>query len=97
MTYLKLYEDKDFNYVAYNTVRMYDAAFTKKTKCFGHDRERHSLLSGRVRFDGARIDMGHALPHKLEKLDIDKAREIDPISGSCPRLQRLGSREEERL
>ena len=32
----------------------------------------------RFGIDGIRLDMGHALPKKLEKMIMDKAREIDP-------------------
>ncbi len=32
----------------------------------------------KYKIDGARIDMGHALPKELEKIIIEKARKIDP-------------------
>ena len=82
VTYLKLYEDTDFNYVAYNTIRMYDGRIQKENKALW------DTLANIIPFyqeefglDGARIDMGHALPKKLEKLIIDTARKNDPDFG----------------
>lgn len=82
VTYLKLYEDKDFNYVAYNTVRMYDGRIHEENKVLW-DMIANVIPYYQEEFglDGARIDMGHALPHKLEKLIIEKAREVDPDFG----------------
>ncbi len=82
VTYLKLYEDADFNYVAYNTVRMYDGRIREENKILW-DMVANVIPFYQEEFglDGARIDMGHALPHKLEKLIIDKARKVDPDFG----------------
>lgn len=78
VTYLKLYNDTDYNYVAYNTVRMYDGRITKKNETLWE------MLGGIIPFyqknfglDGARIDMGHSLPHEVEELIINEARKTD--------------------
>lgn len=79
VTYLKLYDDKDFNYVAYNTIRMYDGRIRRKNEALWDS------LGGMIPYyqeefglDGARIDMGHALPHDLEIQIIERARSVDP-------------------
>ncbi len=79
VTYLKLFKDEDFNYVAYNTVRMYDARIRDRNE------ELWEVIAGIPAFyaenfgvDGARIDMGHALPPELEQNMIKRAREVEP-------------------
>lgn len=78
VTYLKLYEHPDFNYIAYNTVRMYDSELE-------HEQYEVSDLWQRIiniipyyqekfGIDGVMIDMGHALPQKMRKLIVEKAR-----------------------
>ncbi len=79
VTYLKLYTDPQFNYVAYNTVRMYDTRIKKKNKALWDMLE--SIIpyyQETFGIDGARIDMGHALPDELERGIIKKARTVDP-------------------
>ena len=82
VTYLKLYDHPDFNYIAYNTIRMYDERLAKTAninrplweKICGiipHYQEEYGI-------DGVMIDMGHSLPMELKKELIHRAREIDP-------------------
>lgn len=78
VTYLKLYEHHDFNYIAYNTVRMYD---TRLAKDHYEVRELWDYIISIIPYwqenfgiDGMMIDMGHALPDKLRKRIIDEAR-----------------------
>ncbi len=82
VTYLRLYTHPDFNYIGYNTIRMYDdrlaqSQFINKPlweKIVGiipyYQREFH--------IDGVMIDMGHALPMKLKSEMVNTARSIDP-------------------
>jgi len=79
VTYLKLYNDENFNYIAYNTIRMYDRRIKDINSGLW------KKLSDVIPFyqtefgiDGARIDMGHALPAELEKNIVQCARDIDP-------------------
>jgi glycosidase len=71
VTYLRLYDHPEFNYIAYNTVRIYDprlarpenevsALWEQLIGVLPHYRERY-------RIDGAMIDMGHALPMPLKR------------------------------
>lgn len=69
VTYLKLYEHPDFNYIAYDTVRMYD---TELTQAENENKSLWSYLADilpnwieRFDIDGALLDMAHALPEKL--------------------------------
>jgi len=82
VTYLRLYDHPDFNYIAYNTVRMYDLRLTQPhninaplwEKIVGiipyYQREFH--------IDGVMIDMGHALPMELKSEIVKTARSRDP-------------------
>lgn len=82
VTYLKLYDHPDFNYMSYNTVRMYDARLAQDQnanyslweKIIGiipHYQEAFNI-------DGVMIDMGHALPMQLKRAIVEKARSINP-------------------
>ncbi len=80
VTYLKLYEHRDFNYIAYNTIRMYDTRLVKE----GHRVEPlweylaniiPSYIS-KYDIDGAMIDMGHSLPEELLSEIIHRARRV---------------------
>lgn len=82
VTYLKLYDDDRFNYIAYNTVRMYDARLARKEK------ENRGLWNTilniiphyqkKFDIDGVMIDMGHALPMSLKQTLVDRARRNNP-------------------
>ncbi|MFQ3598321.1 MAG: alpha-amylase [Chloroherpetonaceae bacterium] len=82
VTYLKMYDHPDFNYIAYNTIRMYSAElaqpkFANKPlwkKIIGiipHYQDAFGI-------DGVMIDMGHALPFELKKEMVRVAREKNP-------------------
>jgi hypothetical protein len=82
VTYLRLYDHPDFNYMAYNTLRMYDARLARPENI------QHDLWESVVGviphyqrnfgIDGVMMDMGHALPRDLMQRVIRSAREINP-------------------
>ena len=82
VTYLRLYDAPGFDYVAYNTVRMYDERLAKPEHAIESVWEAlvgilpHYLRAYGI--DGAMIDMGHALPTGLKRRIIEEARQIDP-------------------
>ena len=82
VTYLRMYDHRDFNYIAYNTIRMYDERLAQ-------DANRVSGLWDAIAgviphyqrefgIDGVMIDMGHALPALLKQRIVAAARAIDP-------------------
>ena len=82
VTYLKMYDHPDFNYKAYNTVRMYDPALARADNA---QRALWNEIEGilphyqrNFGIDGVMIDMGHALPHELFKNMVLRARESNP-------------------
>jgi len=81
VTYLRMYDHPDFDYMAYNTLRMYDTRLARPEHAVGslwdcvvgvipHYQRRFGI-------DGALIDMGHALPHELKLRAIREARAVD--------------------
>ncbi len=82
VTYLKMYEHPDFNYIAYNTVRMYDVRLAKPENINKTLWEKISEIiphyQHEFKIDGVMIDMGHALPMDLKQDMIRRARKIDP-------------------
>ncbi|RME05294.1 MAG: alpha-amylase [Planctomycetota bacterium] len=78
VTYLKLHTHPDFNYMAYNTLRMYDERLREE----GYRNEELWQRLGEVipyyqeRFgiDGVMLDMGHALPAELKAQMMRKAK-----------------------
>ncbi len=81
VTYLKLYEHPDFNYIGYNTVRMYDTALARRTNA---KMDLWKEIEGIIPYyqeefliDGVMIDMGHALPKELFLTMEKRAREIN--------------------
>ena len=81
VTYLKLYNHKDFNYIAYNTIRMYDNILSSKKN---EQKELWKYIENIIpyyqkefKIDGVMIDMGHAIPKKLMLEIIKKARKKD--------------------
>ena len=78
VTYLKMYEHKKFNYIAYNTIRMYDTALAKQqyaiNSLWEHIEGIIPYYRAQFDIDGVMIDMGHALPPALLKSIIKKAR-----------------------
>jgi hypothetical protein len=82
VTYLRLYDHPDFNYIAYNTVRMYDRRLAQSENQVEPLWERIvGILPHYQRtfgIDGVMIDMGHALPRRLKQRMVDATRQIDP-------------------
>jgi starch synthase (maltosyl-transferring) len=78
VTYLKLHHHPDFNYMAYNTIRMFDAKLDRPgAENSGVWNMIASVIPTHMRMlgvDGAMIDMGHALPAALRRRVIDDAR-----------------------
>lgn len=87
VTYLRMYLDpKDspnkFNYIAYNTVRMYDNELANPSNI---NRGLWNKISDIIPYyqdkfgiDGVMVDMGHAVPISLMQEIITKARQKDP-------------------
>lgn len=82
VTYLKMHDHPGFNYIAYNTIRMYDAALEEPEtfnrelwdsiiSIIPHYQETYGI-------DGAMIDMGHALPAVLKRMIVESARKKRP-------------------
>ncbi|MDQ7826634.1 MAG: alpha-glucosidase C-terminal domain-containing protein [Candidatus Eremiobacteraeota bacterium] len=87
VTYLRLYLDEDpakpqFNYIAYNTIRMYDNALAKMERANRPlwDRIRDIIPHYQKTFgiNGVMVDMGHALPPALMQEIVAAARGNDP-------------------
>ncbi len=81
VTYLRMYTNPDFNYIAYNTLRMYDSRLTQPQFV---NRPLWDRIIGIVPYyqrefhiDGVMIDMGHALPKDLKAEMIRTARGLD--------------------
>lgn len=80
VTYLKLYTHPAYQYIAYNTVRLFAAQL--------QGWENHSLwdyLSSivpsylkRFDIDGIMFDMGHAFPIELHRRILERARKVKP-------------------
>jgi glycosidase len=82
VTYLKLYDHPDFNYIGYNTIRMYDTRLTEPANI---NRPLWDKIVGIVPhyqrefgIDGVMIDMGHALPKELKAEMVATARKGNP-------------------
>jgi starch synthase (maltosyl-transferring) len=82
VTYLRLYDHPAFNYIAYNTVRMYDRRLARPEHAVEPLWERIvGILPHYQRtfgIDGVMIDMGHALPMALKQRMVDATRRINP-------------------
>ncbi|MBP1589274.1 MAG: alpha-amylase, partial [Kiritimatiellae bacterium] len=82
VTYLRLYDHPDFNYMAYNTVRMYAEQLARPENVVEPlwDRLADVIPHYQQAFgvDGIMIDMGHALPAELKRRLLDRARHNDP-------------------
>jgi hypothetical protein len=82
VTYLRLYDKPEFNYIAYNTIRMYDETLARPENAVPAlwDRIAGILPHFQNRFgiDGAMVDMGHALPPDLMARVVSGARGVDP-------------------
>ncbi|MCL2039718.1 MAG: alpha-amylase family glycosyl hydrolase [Bacteroidetes bacterium] len=80
VTYLKIYDNPEYNYISYNTIRMYDNDFAKpiyeNASLWRHIENIIPYYISKFDIDGVMIDMGHALPDKLLKRIVAKARRI---------------------
>jgi len=81
VTYLRMYDHPEFNYIAYNTIRMYDTRLAQPANI---NRPLWDKIVGIIPFyerefgiDGVMIDMGHALPMELKQEIVKSARAID--------------------
>ncbi|MBM2814745.1 MAG: alpha amylase catalytic region [Ignavibacteria bacterium] len=78
VTYLRMYKHPDFNYIAYNTIRMYDKKLSaKKNKIESLWNSISDIIphwQKNFHIDGVMIDMGHALPHELRAEIVRRAR-----------------------
>jgi starch synthase (maltosyl-transferring) len=82
VTYLRMYHHPDFNYIAYNTIRMYDTRLAAPEHV---NRPLWNRIVGIIPYyqrefhiDGVMIDMGHALPMELKAEMVRTARSVDP-------------------
>lgn len=78
VTYLKYFVHPDFNYIAYNTVRMYDNRVRREDS---YNKGLWEFLVDVIPnyvqnfdIDGAMLDMGHAMPSELLDEIISKAK-----------------------
>jgi hypothetical protein len=82
VTYLRLYDHPDFNYIAYNTIRMYDKRLARPENRVEPLWQRISQVipfyQKQFDIDGAMLDMGHALPGDLKRRIVEAARQINP-------------------
>jgi glycosidase len=81
-TYFRLFTHPEFNYVAYNTLRLYD---TRLAQVEWVNTPLWQALIGVIPhyqksfgIDGVMIDMGHALPMPLKQAIISAARQANP-------------------
>ena len=81
VTYLRMYTHPEFNYIGYNTIRMYDTRLTQPQYV---NRPLWDRIVGIIpyyqkefRIDGVMIDMGHALPMDLKAEMVRTARGIN--------------------
>ena len=82
VTYLRLYDHPDFNYMAYNTLRMYASQLVRPEHIVQPlwDKITEVIPHYQTHFkvDGVMIDMGHALPGDLKRGLVARARQVDP-------------------
>jgi glycosidase len=82
VTYLRMYDHPNFNYIAYNTIRMYDARLAQPQHINKSLWERIvgiiPYYQHEFHIDGVMIDMGHALPMELKAEMVRTARKVDP-------------------
>jgi len=82
VAYLKMHRHPEFNYIAYNTIRMYDEELDRpEMKNAALWEEIAGIIpwyQERYGIDGAMIDMGHALPPALKAAVVSMARRSRP-------------------
>ncbi|MEW6712250.1 MAG: alpha-amylase family glycosyl hydrolase, partial [Candidatus Riflebacteria bacterium] len=86
VTYLRMYRDEnpqkpEFNYIAYNTIRMYDTSLAKpelaNESLWKTIEELIPTYQREYGIDGVMVDMGHAVPVSLMQKIISTARNHD--------------------
>jgi len=81
VTYLRMYTHPQFNYIGYNTIRMYDSRLAQQRyvnrPLWDHIVGIIPYYQREFRIDGVMIDMGHALPRALKSEMVSTARSID--------------------
>lgn len=82
VTYLKMYRYPEYNYIAYNTIRMYEETLAvpanEQQELWNHILNVVPYYQEQYAIDGVMIDMGHALPKNLMKAIVARARDINP-------------------
>ncbi len=82
VTYLRMYDHPDFNYIAYNTIRMYDTRLARPENAVADLWESiEGVIPHYQRtfgIDGVMMDMGHALPMPLKQRVVAAARALNP-------------------
>ncbi len=87
VTYLRMFVDEDqqrprFNYIGYNTIRMYDTALARhelaNRPLWDKIRDLIPYYQQTFGIDGVMVDMGHAVPVELMQEIVDTARRLDP-------------------
>ncbi|MGM0599961.1 MAG: alpha-amylase family glycosyl hydrolase [Candidatus Rifleibacteriota bacterium] len=87
VTYLRMYRDEkpkepQFNYIAYNTIRMYDQNLARpelaNESLWLTIEQLIPTYQRKYGIDGVMVDMGHAVPVPLMQRIINLARSIDP-------------------
>lgn len=81
VTYFRMYDHADFNYIAYNTIRMYDERLAQPENAVN---DLWDTIVGVIPhyqqtfgIDGVMMDMGHALPMPLKQRVVSTARSIN--------------------
>ncbi|MBL8000138.1 MAG: hypothetical protein JNL32_16065 [Candidatus Kapabacteria bacterium] len=81
ITYLKFHTHASFNYVAYNTIRIYDEELqnpdTFSAPLWKHIEGVVFTWKKNYNLDGAFLDMSHALPYQLRRAIMKRARRTD--------------------
>ncbi|MEN6294751.1 MAG: alpha-amylase family glycosyl hydrolase [Chloroherpetonaceae bacterium] len=79
VTYFKLYEHPDYNYMAYNTIRMYSTELAREenkiVSLWNYLENIIPFFIKNYNIDGAMVDMGHSFPPDLLSNIINRARE----------------------
>ncbi|MFH1052733.1 MAG: alpha-amylase family glycosyl hydrolase [bacterium] len=82
VTYLRLYGHPNFNYIAYNTVRMYEQKLEQNQyrvrSLWDNICNIIPYYQQNFNIDGVMVDMGHALPHELRSTLVETARKENP-------------------
>lgn len=82
VTYLRFYDHPQFNYMAYNTLRIYDSRLAQPenevSELWSAIENVIPFYQERYGIDGVMLDMGHSLPYPLKEQLMQAARENNP-------------------